>query len=249
MASPDEHSFNYSPAVTATSGGLFGTGSNLTWDAYQRDIYNQLNEALQQQARDLLKRGTLTEIEARALSQQRNMILAESRRKLSPFGRLYSEILKPSDKLPNFDRLLAQKGTIEAVVESVGSTRRVVNRLSVVMKQAGRAGIAVQVVVSAVVIARAGPEERGRVAAGQAGAVGGGALAGWAGAWAGCASAALLASPSLTVPVVGEVTEAGACLVGGIVGGFGLGAVGSLGGERAGQAVYDMVTQIRWTTR
>lgn len=246
MTKGDEKEFNYSHAYSATSNGAFGVGSNLAWDSYHREVYNQLNAALQKQAGLMSARGAITEPEARALVAQRNRILMESRNKLSPFGRLYSEILKPSSKLPNFDTLLAKKGSIEAVVESVGKTRAVVNRISIGMKWAGRSSVVVQVAVSAYVIAEAPPEQRERVASGQAGAVGGAALFGWGGAWAGCASAALLASPSLTIPIVGEVTEGGACLVGGIIGGFGLGSAGGILGQKAGEATYDYVTQLKW---
>jgi hypothetical protein len=239
--------YNYSPAYTAVSNGAFGIGSNLAWDSYQREMYNQLNAALQRQANTMRTQGVISEAEARALIAQRNLILAESRKSLSPFGRLYSEILKPSSQLPTYEKLLEQKGSIEAIVESVGKTRAVVNRLSVVMKYGGRAGIVLQIVVSAVIIAEAPPEQRGRTTAGQAGAVGGAALFGWGGAWAGCGTAALLVSPSLAIPIVGEGAEGGACLIGGIIGGFGLGALGGWGGQAAGEAIYDYVTQLRWT--
>jgi len=239
--------FNYSAAFTSTANGSFGVGSNFAWDSYQRELYNRLNEALQKQANELRARGAITETEARALVAQRNLILSEARKPLSPFGRLYSEILKPSGQLPTYEKLLAQKGSIEAIVESVGKTRAVVNRLSVVMKYGGRAGIVIQIVVSAVIIREAAPGQRGRTIAGQAGAIGGSALFGWGGAWAGCATAAALMSPSLAIPLVGEGAEGGACLVGGLIGGFGFGALGGAGGQAAGEAIYDYVTQIRWT--
>lgn len=247
MSDPAPREFNYSYAFTATSNGAFGVGSNFAWDAYQRELYNQLNAALQKQATMLRARGAISEIEAQALVAQRNLILAEARKQLSPFGRLYSEILKPSSKLPTFEKLLAQKGSIEAIVESVGKTRAVVNRLSVVMKYGGSAGVVLQVVVSAVIIAEAAPEQRARTVAGQAGAVGGAAAFGWAGAWAGCATGAALASPSLAIPVLGEGAEGGACVVGAIIGGFGLGAFGGKAGQEAAEGVYDYVTRIRWT--
>jgi len=239
--------YNYSYAVSAVGNGSFGAGSNFAFDAYQRELYNQLNTTLQKQANLLRARGGITESEIRALIEQRNLILGEARNKLSPFGRLYSEILKPSTNLPSYEKLLAQKGSIEAIVESVGKTRAVVNKLSVVMKMGGRAGVVLQVVVSVVIVAQASPDQRGQVVAGQLGAVGGSALFGWGGAWAGCATAAALASPSLTIPIVGEVTEGGACLVGGLVGGFALGAAGGAAGEQAGEVVYQYVTRIRWT--
>ena len=246
MADTDSAQYNYTPAVTAFANGGFGIGSNLSWDAYQREIYNKLNAALQKQASLLRDQGALSESEVRALVDQRNAILVEARSNVSPFGKLYSELLKPSNNLPSFDKLLAEKGSIEAIVESVGKTRAVVNRLSVAMKYGGRGFVVLQVVVSVVIVAQAPKDERGAVIAGQAGGLAGGALGGWTGAWAGCATAATLASPSLAIPLVGEGAEAGACLVGGLIGGFGLGALGGYGGQRAGEGLYHYVTNLRW---
>ncbi len=246
MADADPRQHNYTPAVTSTANGGFGLGSNLTWDAYQREVYNKLNEALQKQANFLLQRRGVTEMEARALVEQRNTVLRESRSKLSPFGELYSELKKPSNKLPDYDALLARKGTVAAVVESVGKTNAVVNKISVVMKYGGRGLVVLQVVVSVVVIAQAPEKQRGRVAAGEVGGAAVGGLTGWAGAWAGCTTGAALASPTLAVPVAGEAADAGACLVGGLIGGFGLGMLGGAAGHKAGEAVYDMVTRLRW---
>jgi hypothetical protein len=58
-----------------------------------------------------------------------------------------------------------------------------------------------------------------------------------------------LASPSLVIPVVGEVTTGGACIVGGIAGGVGAGWLGYLLGQWAGEATYDFVTEFQWTSR
>src|SRR5262249_58836881 len=113
----------------------------------------------------------------------------------------------------------------------------------------GGAGVLLEVVVWAVFFARAPPDQRLRTAVGQGGAIGGAALFGWGGAWAGCATAAALMSPSLAVPVVGEGVEGGACIVGGLIGGFGFGALGGWGGEAAATAGYDYVTRLRWTRR
>lgn len=243
-----EQQFVYSPAITSTTGGAFGLGTNLTWDAYVRDTYSRLNAALQRQATALLDRGGVTEAEARALVEQRNLILAEVRGRVSPFGRLYSEILKPSTSLPQFDNLLLHKGSIEAVITSVGKTRAVVNTLTARLRWAGRATIVLQITISAVLIIEAKPADRARVAAGQAGAMAGGVAGGWAGAWAGCAGASALASPSLAIPIWGEIGVGGACLIGGTISGLGLGAAGAYAGEKAGGAVYDYVTRLRWTS-
>ena len=64
---------------------------------------------------------------------------------------------------------------------------------------------------------------------------------------AGCAGAALIASPSLVLPVVGEIGTGGACVIGGIVGGLGGGALGAWMGDEAGAAAYDFVTSLEWS--
>lgn len=74
----------------------------------------------------------------------------------------------------------------------------------------------------------------------EGGGVGIGMLSGWGGMWAGCAGLAALVSPSLVVPIVGEVTTGGACVVGGIAGGAGPGWLGYLLGSWAGEATYDL---------
>jgi hypothetical protein len=247
MAQSDPDLYNYSPVVTATSSGAFGIGSDLSWIGYQREIYKQINAALTKQADILRQRGNITAAEAKALVEQRNAIVLETRSKLSPFGRLFSEIEKPAASLRNFEQLLAEKGSIEAVVQSVGKTRAAVNRLSVVLKAAGDGAVVIEVVVSVVIIAIAPPEQRARVASGQTGRVVGSAGFGWAGAWAGCATAAALASPTLVIPIAGEGADGTACIVGGILGGFGLGILGGSVGERAGSELYDYVTTVRWT--
>lgn len=242
----DESQFLYSPAVRVTEGATFGLGSNLTWDAYQRRLYNQQNAIFTRQANELLRRGLITAEQTRVLVEQRNALVRDARRPLSPLGRLYSEILKPSHDLPSYERLLRGRGSNEAILRSVGTTRAVVNRLSVSMGYVGRGAVVLNLVLSAVVIARASPEDRARVASRQGGALAGGAAGGWAGAWAGCAGAALIASPSLVVPVVGEIGTGGACLIGGIAGGLGGGALGAWFGDQAGAAAYDFVTQLEW---
>lgn len=82
---------------------------------------------VQEQADRLLLRGNITAHEAAALVDARNKLLLNMRRQLSPFGQLYSELLKPRATLKDFDRFLRQKGTIEAVINLVGKTRQVVS--------------------------------------------------------------------------------------------------------------------------
>ena len=181
-----------------------------------------------------------------ALVNARNELVVEFRKPLSPFGKAYSEILKSGSKLPQPGELLTKKGSIEAVLESVGKSRASVNRLSMVFRVAGPALIVLDITITTVVVMRAPPEQRGRVAAREYTGLGAGVAGGAGGAWAGCATLATLGSPSLVVPVVGEVTEGGLCLVGGILGGFGVGWLSREAGKKAGEAVYDFVTTFRW---
>ena len=165
---------------------------------------------------------------------------------LSPWGRIYSELLKPSSSLPTLNQLVARKGSIEAVLTSVGKSRRSVNRFAATVRVAGPAAIIIQISLSGVIIAQAAPQDRARVASGQAGSIVVGAAVGAGGAWAGCLAGAALLSPSLVLPIVGEIGTAGGCLIGGIVGAFGFGAAGAAVGEHAGTATYDFVTHFEW---
>jgi hypothetical protein len=247
---PEQDEYLYSPVVSQTTTAGFAVGSNLTWDSFWRQSYETANKVIQEQANDLLRRGNILEREARALVEgQRNALVSQMRQQLSPFGRLYSEILKPSGSLPTLEQLVAKKGSIEAVLTSVGKSRAVVNRFAAVSRVAGPATIVIQITVSAMVIASARPEERGRVIAREAGGVGAGLVSGWGGMWAGCAGLAALVSPSLLIPIVGKVTTGGACVVGGIAGGAGAGWLGYVLGQWAGEASYDFVTQFLWISR
>jgi len=106
----------YSSAVQSVVQASMPVGAQLGWDSYVRFLYEQANKAVQQQANVLLARGNITAEEARTLVEsQRNGLVLEFRKPLTPWGRLYSEILKPSNNLPTLEKLVAQKGSIEAV--------------------------------------------------------------------------------------------------------------------------------------
>lgn len=222
-------------------------GAQVGWDSYVRLLYDQADKALQQQANALLARGNVTVAEARALVEsQRNGLVLEFRKPLTPWGRLYSEILKPSNNLPTLERLVAEKGSIEAVLRSVGKTRVVVNRIALVSRVAGPALVVLSVTFSVIAIREAPEGQKGRVAATEAGGTAGGIGLGMAGSWAGCVAGASFASPTLVIPGWGEVTEGGACLIGGIAGGLGFGFAGDKAGRSAGAAIYDFVTSITY---
>ena len=241
--------FLYSPAVKVVVDVPMAIAPGMTWDAFWRLIYDRTNEGLQRQANELLKQGRITVEESRALVNARNELLLRVRARLTPFGELYSEILKPRSSLKSLEQILAEKGTIEAVLKSVGKTRAVVDKIGVVSRVAGPAAIVLDVSLTAFVIQQADPRDRSRVAAREIGGLVGGVGGGLGGMWAGCASAGLLASPSLVLPVVGEVTTGGACFVGGILGGLGVGWLGRKAGEVAGEEIYRIsneVSEFRW---
>lgn len=222
-------------------------GAQMGWDSYVRLLYDQANRAIQEQASALLARGNVTAEEARALVEsQRNSLVLEFRKPLTPWGKLYSEILKPSNNLPTLERLVAEKGSIEAVMQSVGKTQVVVNRIAGVSRVAGPSLVILSLTFSAIAIAEAPEGKKGRVAATEAGGTIGGVGLGMAGSWAGCVGAASFASPSLVIPGWGELSTGGACLIGGIAGGLGLGWAGDKAGRAAGAAIYDFVTSFRY---
>lgn len=218
----------------------------MAWDSYWRMVYDRTDKVLQAQADELLKRGNITKLEFDELVNARNELVGEFRKPLSPFGKQYSEILKPISKLPQPGELLAKKGSVEAVLESVGKSRATVNRLSMVFRVAGPALLVLDITITTIVVMKAPPEQRGRAAAREYSGLGFGAAGGAGGAWAGCVTFAALGSPTLALPVVGEVTEGTMCAVGGILGGLGVGWVGREAGKATGEAVYDFVTTFRW---
>ena len=242
---PNQVAYSHAIAVKKVVDVPFPVAANFAWDGFWRDVYNKSAEGIAEQARTLLERGNVTAEEARHLVEvQRNGLVLELRKPLTPFGKLYSEVLKPAKSLPTLEELVAKKGTVELVLESVGKTRATVNRLTFIAKRAGTAGVILEVVLTVVVIVNAPPEQRGEVASRQVGGIVGslsiGTAGGWAGAWAGAAAFGLAASPTLTIPIVGEITEGGAIIAGGILGMLGFGYVGHKLGEQAGENIWQL---------
>jgi hypothetical protein len=235
-----------SPALRITLEVPFSIAPQMTWDAFQRLAYDKLNAGLQQQANELLKRGSISYQEMEKLVNARNASVLQVRNRLTSFGELYSEMLKPRASLKTAEQLLSEKGSIEAVLESVGKTRQVVDRIGIVSRFAGPAAIVLEISIVTVVIAQASPQDRGRVAARQIGGAVGGLAGGSGGMWLGCVSGAALASWSLVVPIVGEGATGGACLIGGLIGGLGIGFGGRMAGESLGEGAYDFVTSLHW---
>lgn len=131
--------YPYSPAVRKTIEVTFTIAPHMTWDSYVRLFYGRANQVIQDQANELLRRGNISAPEVRHLvERQRNRLVMEFRNRLSPFGRLYSEILKPAGRLPTLESMLARKGSLEAVLHSVGKSRQVVNRVAAVSRWQAR---------------------------------------------------------------------------------------------------------------
>ena len=246
MADPANDQYLFSPGYKVSSDIAVSVGAPMSNDGFQRLIYDRINGNLQRQANELVRRGQITVQEARHLVDGRNALLLKIRARLSPFGQLYSEILKPRASLKTFDQFLQQKGSIEAALSSVGKTRQVVDRIGVISRVAGPATIIISVSCTAFVIARAPAEDRARVASREIGGTVGSIAGGVGGMWAGCAAGASLASPSLVIPIWGEVTAGGACLVGGLLGGFGFGALGHKVGRDIGNYIYNHATDFQW---
>ena len=255
MAEPAQAQARYSYAakasdVLAVPGPL---AANMSGDSWWRLAYQRADLLIQAQANDLLRRGNITTDEARDLVEvQRNGLVVEMRKPLTPFGKLYSEVLKPANTLPTLENLVDRKGSVEAVLISVGKTRAVTNRLAFVGRTAGTAGIVLEIVMVAVVIEQAPEDQRRRVAteevSGAAGGLAVGSAGYWAGGLAGAAWAGTWASPTLVVPVVGEFTEGGAILVGGIAGALFGGWLGHRTGKAAGHLLWQLLP-IDWKTK
>lgn len=238
---------NLPQAVSEIVNIQFPVSATMTWDSYWRAVYEKANMVIQKQANELVSRGNVTWEEARQLVEvQRNGLVIEMRKPLSPFGRYYSEVLKPSSNLPTLQRLVDKKGTIEAVLTSVGKTRAVTNRIAFISRTVGPAGIVIEIAAVAAVVAQAPAERRGETAIEEIGGAAGGLALGsagmWGGAVAGAAWAGTWASPTLVVPVIGEITEGGAVILGGIAGGL----LGSWVGDEAGKVAGH---EIWWLTR
>jgi hypothetical protein len=223
---------------------------NYTWDAYWRAAYEKAASAIEQQAQELLRTGVL---DAKAAAEwsvaQRNALVVEMRKPLTPFGQFYSETLKSAKNLPTLDQLVAKKGSFEAVVKGTARTRMAVNKIAFVARVAGPALIVVDIVATVVVIEAAPPEERGRTAAreigGVVGSLVGGRYGGLAGAWAGVVTFEAIGSPTLVIPIVGEVTEGVMAFVGGTIGFFFGGFIGWIGGRAGAEELWD-IAPIVW---
>jgi hypothetical protein len=218
---------------------------HMTWDSFQRLSYESANQKIQMRANTLIENGDITYNRVKDLVEvQRNNLVIKTRNRLSPFGKLYSEILKPRTQLPTLDTMLERKGTLENVLKSVGKSRAAVDSFSSVFRKFGSCTIAIQMILSGLKLSKISSQERNRVASGEAGKLIAGTAGGMGGAWAGCAAGAAIASPTLVLPVIGEVTTGGACMAGGFIGGIGASSVLSEAGKAISLTSYDQIKQM-----
>lgn len=251
-------------SIQNTESFYLGIGSNFSWDSYQRKMYMAINTINQKQVNDFVKHMELKEKEGftnpkileiidkeinnftRSQIDQRNIAVIETRAKTSPFAQLYAEWEKPVSTLKTYDELLTIKGFDKLILKSVGKTRTSVNELSINMTRIGIASIVVSLIISGYLIYTADPRERYRVIAQQLGVAVVGAGIAWLGAGEGCALFMTAASPTLTIPFIGEISEGGACLLGAAYGAYVGGAVGAYAGQDLGNIAYDYVTSSKW---
>ncbi len=93
-------------------------------------------------------------------------------------------------------------------------------------------------------IAEAPLEDRKRIAARQITGSAFGVVGGSGGMWLGCVGGASLVSWSLVVPIVGEEATGGACVIGGLLGGIGIGFGAQKVGESAGGCACDFIAKL-----
>jgi hypothetical protein len=85
----------------------------LSWNSYWRAAYEKVAKAIDRQADELIRSGTLTVKDATEFAvAQRNALVVEMRKPLTPFGKFYSETLKPAKNLPTLAQFLARKGSL-----------------------------------------------------------------------------------------------------------------------------------------
>ena len=259
MAPPDpatannQRRYSYAVQVSDVVNVTGPLAANMSWDGWWRLAYDRADRLIQKQANILLERGNVTMAEARDLVEvQRNGMVIEYRKPLSPFGKFYSETLKPASSLPTLENMLERKGSVEAVLTSVGKTRTAVNRIAFIGRSVGTEGFVVEIVCVIVVIEEAPADQKGLVAAEQIGGSVGGLAAGtggyWAGGLAGAAWAGTWVSPTLAIPVIGEITEGGAIVIGGIAGALFFGWAGHKAGTAAGHYLWTMLP-VTWTRK
>jgi RHS repeat-associated protein len=194
---------NQNPATTAAQGSSTGTGAQLLNDGIRRGQYEQ----------------AASQLSGSGASAARKALQGETYNQLSPIGKGLTNAAKAARA-----GQLAGK-TAEQLAESASRTSGTWNAIGSASKVFGAAGVVVGVGIAASNIVSAPEGQKGKVAAGEAGAFAGGLGGGSSGAWIGGIIG------SLVEP--GGGTAAGA-IIGDLIGGGG----GAVAGQKAGTEIY-----------
>jgi hypothetical protein len=234
-ASPDD-----TGVLTPDASDYAGPGAVTTYDSVQRSKYLSRNKGIQAQTLDAIedaaKSGDVAAAEdaARAGVNARNASRATSQAKLSPGGRVLSEVVDRGwtwDMLEGKYKPTADPSDPFDIYRKIGSatgrSNRAMSFLAKFGRVAGPAALAYGLWDSANDIADAPPEERKEVACGEAGGLVGGSLGATVGTGLGAVAAGFLMSNPVGWGAIAL----------GMLGGMGGGFLGSRIGEDVGREV------------
>lgn len=255
---PSRATADQSETVTASASSAVSIVDQLSYDAFvRRYVYEPGAAALTEAGGKFVRSGVMSSKEAASwVNHERNALLEDVREnRNSPLGREISEYLKPRSDFPEVPELFkkyAEKNPAAseeqiyfAIIKSGARTRASVNRWAVTLRWGGPVLTAVSVSFAVYIVAAAPREQRGRVAAGEVGALLGGLGAGWVGGWVG-AKVGCEAGGSLGVWFEGVGVIPG-CLVGAFVGSFGAAYAGAEGGRALAEVSWDTAQSlIEW---
>jgi RHS repeat-associated protein len=191
------------PASTGAQGSATGTGAQLLNDGVRRAQYQQ----------------AASQLSGPGASAARKTLQADTYSNLSPIGKGMTDAAKAARA-----GQLAGK-TAEQLAESASTTSGTWNAIGGASRVVGAAGVVVGVGMAASNIASAPEGQRGQVAAGEVGSLGGGLAGGYSGAWIGGAIGTL-------------IEPGGGTAVGAFIGGLFGGGGGAVAGQKVGTEVY-----------
>ena len=221
-------------AADATQEISIYLGTEASWDAIVRDIYNKGAAAIRDQAQQLVQSGRMTPEEAKLwANSQRNALIRATRSRTGPIGLAIAELLKPSNKLKTAAELEKLGKSASGIIQSAGKTNPFINRVAVGMRYGGPALIVVGLGFSAYNIYHAPAGEGWRTTAREGGKWAGVIAGGTAGGAGGCKVGAVIGTFFAPGPGSGV-----GCAAGAIIGSIGGAAFGGWAGEHAGDAVY-----------
>ncbi|CAI3958680.1 unnamed protein product [Commensalibacter communis] len=231
----------YQAFVSAT----FGIGVNFSWEGYLRWTYVEQAAALKLQKKMLEEQGISGDQISKMISDQRNELIVKTRDRSSKYGKLIAEYVKPPKNFKKYEEL-SKTRTSELIIKSAGKTNKFINGVATSFTYIGHSLILVDISFSMFFIADAVEASNYRAVAGESGRLAGSLVGGVLGAEAGCGTAAMFVSPSVTVPIVGVPATALACILGGAAGGVAGSYMGGEVGNSMGITLYDYYTYSQW---